>query len=194
VSRLPVENLRRDGGTQLRVALDAATVEDYAAEMGGGTEFPPVVAFRDGETYWLADGFHRVAAAERSGRTEIDVDVRAGSRRDAIVYAAAANRAHGLRLTNADKRAVVTALIRDTEWSAKSNRDIARHCGVTHPFVAKIRAEVEGGNGYHPTTLAEYEDIIQDGLDRIEALSAKERRTVESIINCFVVECIHESR
>lgn len=43
------------------------------------------------------------------------------------------------RVTHADKRRRVLQLIADEpSWS---NRRIAAHCGVTHPFVAKVRAE-----------------------------------------------------
>jgi hypothetical protein len=31
------------------------------------TAFPPVVVYFDGTDYWLADGFHRLAAWERIG-------------------------------------------------------------------------------------------------------------------------------
>ena len=34
-----------------------------------GAEFPPLIVFFDGATYWLADGFHRYYGAQRS-RTE----------------------------------------------------------------------------------------------------------------------------
>jgi hypothetical protein len=32
-----------------------------------GRNSPPVVVFYDGTSYWLADGFHRVKAAEQAG-------------------------------------------------------------------------------------------------------------------------------
>jgi hypothetical protein len=101
-----------------------------------------VVVFYDGETYWLADGFHRVSAASRAGLTDIPAEVREGGQRDALLHACGANLTHGVRLTILDKRYAVRILLDDTEWSQWSDREIARQCGVSHPFVAKLR---EGG-------------------------------------------------
>jgi hypothetical protein len=48
---------------------------------------------------------------------EIAADVRAGGRRDAILYAVGANAAHGLKRTNRGKRNAVMVLLKDPEWS-----------------------------------------------------------------------------
>ncbi len=61
---IPIKSIRRDGGTQPRVAINQTTVEEYASDMREGASFPPVLLFNDGTDYWLADGFHRVLAAE----------------------------------------------------------------------------------------------------------------------------------
>jgi hypothetical protein len=107
-----------------------------------GAIFPPVVVFYDGNHYWLADGFHRLAAAKQCGRRTLDVTTNEGSRREAILYAAGTNATHGLRRTNADKRKTVGKLLEDKEWQQWSNREIARRCGVTHTFVSKLRREL----------------------------------------------------
>ncbi len=136
--------IRLDDAIQPRCELDRNTVEEYAAELSLGATFPAVVVFRDAEgEHWLADGFHRWHAHRTIGRESIAVDVREGTRRDAMLYAAGANAAHGLRRTNADKRRAVTMLLEDEEWSEWSDREIARRCGVTHPLVARIRASLE---------------------------------------------------
>jgi hypothetical protein len=69
----------------------------------------------------------------------ISADMRQGTRRDAILHAAGANAAHGLRRTNADKRRAVETLLRDEEWSKWSDREIARMCAVSQPLVSQIR-------------------------------------------------------
>lgn len=43
------------------------------------------------------------------------------------------------------KRRAVTRLLDDPEWAAWSDREIATRCGVTHPFVSKLRPS---GNGF----------------------------------------------
>ncbi len=177
MARIAVAALRLDGGTQPRAGLDGNTVGEYAEALAAGAVFPPVVVFHDGADYWLADGFHRVRAAQSAELAEIAADVREGTRRDAALYAAGANATHGLRRTNADKRRAVLTLLEDEEWRGWSDREIARRCGVTHPFVAKLRAEW-GGNDYHApgATLAEHEVILQRGLAEalvvLEALEA----------------------
>ena len=132
--------IRTDGGTQSRAAISEETVADYVEAMSDpNTVFPPVIVYYDGEDYWLADGFHRVAAWGRIGRDGVPADVRQGDRRQAILHSVAANAVHGLRRTNADKRRAVTTLLEDDEWAQWSNREIARRCGVSDLLVADVR-------------------------------------------------------
>lgn len=137
--------IRTDGGTQARAGLNEATVIEYLDAMREGVEFPPVVLFYDGTDYWLADGFHRVEARRRfkeEGRGSIiAADVRQGTRRDAVLYAAGANDDHGLRRSADDKRRAVLCLLEDKEWGAWADRAIARQCRVSPTFVGKVRAE-----------------------------------------------------
>lgn len=140
--RVSLSAIRVDGGTQTRAQIDEATVNDYAESMQAGTVFPAVVVFYDGATYWLADGFHRVAAATQAGLTEISAEVRQGTQRDAILHSVGANAAHGLRRTNADKRRAVERLLRDEEWGRWSDREIARRCAVSNRFVSNMRQQL----------------------------------------------------
>jgi hypothetical protein len=139
---ISVSLLRTDGGTQTRERIDLDTVDAYASEMSEGAEFPPVVVFCDGETYWLADGFHRVAAAKRCGTVKLAVDIRQGDKRAAILFSVGANVSHGLRRTNADKRRAVRVLLGDREWGKRSDRWIAEKCGVSHTLVQGVRAQL----------------------------------------------------
>lgn len=41
-----------------------------------------------------------------------------------------------------DKRRAVETLLRDEEWSKKTDNWIATTCGVSQPFAAKVRVEV----------------------------------------------------
>lgn len=139
-----IDLIRADGGTQSRAQLYDSVVSDYADQIGAGATFPPVVVFFDGASYWLADGFHRHAAHVSLGLTEIDADIRQGTRRDAILFSVGANASHGLRRTNDDKRRAVMVLLNDPEWSKWSDREIARQASVGHQMVAPLRASVTG--------------------------------------------------
>jgi len=146
-TRLPVDQIRMDGGTQSRAMNSPGVIEEYVDAMRDSAVFPPVVVFFDGTNYWLADGFHRVLAALAADVDVLDADIRQGTQRDAVLYACGANSAHRLQRTNADKNRAVRTLLQDGEWSQWSDREIARQCGVTHPFVSKLRQELSG-NGY----------------------------------------------
>lgn len=142
---IELAKIRTDGGTQSRAAINDETVADYAEAMADpNTVFPAVIVYFDGRDYWLADGFHRVAAWERVGRVEVPADVRQGDRRQAILHSCAANASHGLRRTNEDKRRAVMTLLEDDEWASWSDRQIAEKCRVSHPFVAKLRSSLTG--------------------------------------------------
>lgn len=140
---LALEFIAINGGTQSRACLQDSTVDEYAEAMDDGAEFPPILVFYDGEKYWLADGFHRVAAAKKLEWGEITATIRSGTRRDAVLYSVGANATHGLRRTNADKRRAVLTLLGDEEWSQWSNREIAKKCGVSPGFVDKLRVSTE---------------------------------------------------
>jgi hypothetical protein len=131
VSRVELVAIAIDAGTQVRAAINEATVADYAEQMTNGVQFPAIVLFHDGNQYYLADGFHRVMAAKRNDWREIDADVHPGTKTDALWFALGANKANGERLTPADKKhAIVLAL--QTWGAAKSLRSIAAQIGM--PF------------------------------------------------------------
>lgn len=139
--KIPLESIRIDGGTQIRVKINTDVVAEYAELID---KLPPVTVFFDGSHYWLADGFHRYHAAGKAGATMIEADVRKGTVEDARWFAAGANQQHGLRRTNKDKlRAIMEALQMRPELS---NRAIAEHVGVDDKTVAAARDQVRCGN------------------------------------------------
>ena len=131
--------IRCDCGTQTRTAINQVTVEEYTQAMKEGAEFPPMVVFHDGSQYVLADGFHRFMAASRRGYSQFTVEIRRGTKSDALKFALQANATHGLKRTNADKRRSVELAV--AEWPKLSNREIARICAVHHDMVGEVRAD-----------------------------------------------------
>lgn len=138
-----IKTIRIDGGTQSRVELNQETVAEYAQAFTDGAEFPPVVVFFDGASYWLADGFHRYFGALDAGESAIDAEIRTGTQRDAVLYSWGANDKHGLPRSNADKRNIVTAILKDEQGRQWSDNKIAKDFGFSHPFVGNVRRSLE---------------------------------------------------
>ncbi len=143
MEHLDTDMIRMDGGTQPRAKIAEKVVSQYAAAMRSGTEFPPVTVFFDGTDHWLADGFHRVRAAQKAGMGQIAADVRQGTLRDAILFSVSANIAHGVQRAAGDLRRAVLLLLADEEWSQWSNAEIARRCACSESYV---RSLTKGGD------------------------------------------------
>lgn len=143
---LAIDLIRIDGGTQARHQVCDTTVAEYCDLWNSKADFPPLVVFFDGSDYWLADGFHRLLGAKRAERASVPCEIRTGSKRDAILYAVGANRDHGLKRSNADKRKAVGILLGDSEWSGWSDHVIAERAGVSHTFVGSLRKAAAEAN------------------------------------------------
>jgi hypothetical protein len=149
-----IADLQREPELQCRAkGTQRRTVAEYAEAMKAGAVFPAIVVFKDGKgALWLADGFHRVAAAELAGVAELPADVREGDRKAALLHAASANSDHGLRRTLADKRAAVQRLL--AAYPKWSDRKIAEAAKVDHKTVGaarKLLAPTEPAGGEFPT-------------------------------------------
>ena len=131
-----------DSDTQQREKIDPVIVDEYAEAIICGAKFPAVTLFFDGAQYYIADGFHRYWAHKKvTGMLDILADVHDGMKRDARLFSFGVNAAHGLRLTNADKRKSVTGMLADKEWSQWPDDKIAKHCHVTRKYVHQLRTE-----------------------------------------------------
>src|SRR5262245_39484791 len=69
------EVLRCDSDVQPRLALSEAHIREYAALLQEGHQLGTIVVFQDGHDYYLADGFHRVAAAKNIGLEELPAEI-----------------------------------------------------------------------------------------------------------------------
>jgi hypothetical protein len=167
---LQLTEITLDEAVQPRVELDNDHIANYVEDLQKGDKFPPVVVFHDGSAYWLSDGFHRYQAHLKAGLTEIEADIYEGGDRDAIMHAVGSNATHGKRRTNADKRKAVETLLKDDEWGAWSDRQIAEICRVSQPLVGKVRKEMTE-NGYkfsekRMTLNGRVMDVTQIGSNR----------------------------
>ena len=138
---LALDEIRRDGGTQPRAAINLQHVKLLEEQIEDGQQLEPVTIFYDGESYWLADGFHRWHAHHNREEEVIACVIHQGSRRDAVLYSVGANADHkpALPRSRPDKRRAVTTLLNDPEWSTWSDREIARQCRVSDKTVGHLR-------------------------------------------------------
>lgn len=139
---ISLDKIDISAGTQSREKIDERVVAEYADAMKDGAKFPPIKVMFDGLKYYPYDGHHRFLAAKRVNAPCIDCDVTEGTARDAQFASLAANPEHGLQRTAADKRKIVMTMLLDFEWQEWSDRQIASHCRVSHPFVSAIRKEM----------------------------------------------------
>lgn len=136
---LKFSQIRIDGGTQMRVSINQDKVAEYAEKMREEEKFPPIKATFDGTVYWLYNGFHRYFAAQSAGATTIEVEYKPGTMEDAQDLALSANHDNGLPRSNEDKRKSVETAISMERHANKSDREIAKLCKVSVPFVGSIR-------------------------------------------------------
>ncbi|MER5642226.1 transcriptional regulator [Kitasatospora sp. NPDC002227] len=106
------------------------------AELDG--PLPPILVER--HTMRVIDGTHRLLAALAKGQLAIEVEFFDGSSADAFLKSVEANVAHGLPLSQADRRAAAERIV--TSHPHLSDRAIARTAGLGAKAVAAIRRRV----------------------------------------------------
>jgi len=126
---------------QARAGTDDKTIAEYAEAFTEGAKFPAATVFHDGKRYFLADGFHRYFGAQKAGLADILCDIKSGTRADALWFAAGANKTHGLKRSNLDKRHAVELALR--EKPGMTDNAIAKHVGVSFPLVQEIRSHLQ---------------------------------------------------
>lgn len=137
--KVAIESIRIDGGTQMRERINTDAVADYAEAYSNNAKMPPLDVFFDGKEYWLGNGFHRYHAVRKIGWKEVDCTIHKGTLREAILFAAGCNETNGLRRSNADKHAAVTALLNDPEWVQNSLEWIADAAKVSVTLVRDLK-------------------------------------------------------
>ena len=142
--RLPIESIKADQKFQLRIGgVNPDVKEDYEEFLRNGVELPPLVVFRDGTTYRLVDGFHRLSALQSVGAEVAVCEVREGGEQAALDYSLfEANRKNGVRLTRADQRNLVRRAVEDARFVEMPSNTLAERLGVAPQTVRKAREEL----------------------------------------------------
>ena len=73
--KLKIDEIRIDGGTQMRDKTHEKVVAGYADRIKAGDQFPALQVYFDGKKYWLAEGFYRRAAHLANGEKTVDCNV-----------------------------------------------------------------------------------------------------------------------
>jgi CRP-like cAMP-binding protein len=144
--------LTLDETLRARSALDEHVCSQWSAKMRAhrdgraidarGQAWPPLLIVSDGDQRWLVDGVHRYEAALLAGLTRFQVIVVRGTYRDAMERSLSANLRSERKRGNDDKRLVVRRALLDETWRALSDARVAELCGVSQPFVSKLRREL----------------------------------------------------
>lgn len=129
------------GATSPRVSGESLKHVQLLAQ--SDTVLPPIIVHR--KTMCVIDGMHRVCAARLRGEREIQARFYDGPEADAFVLAVKVNRAHGLPLSLADRKAAAARII--TSHPQWSDRAIAEVTALSHKTVGAIR---HGLNGKFP--------------------------------------------
>ena len=125
LSLRPADSPRLNGEDKAHIARLAETE----------SPLPPILV--DRRTMRVIDGMHRLMAASLQGRENIDVIFFDGSERDVFLWAVQENIAHGLPLSQADRRAAAERII--ASHPHMSDRAIGHSVGLAAKTVAAIR-------------------------------------------------------
>ena len=154
-----LDDLILDESVWPREGLNEERVQEftelYASD--GMEALPPLVVtdpFGNEQSRSLTDGWHRVEAARRAGLINLlALEQIAETDEDAFLQAVRFSAVSSLPMTRAEKRAAVDRLLR--EHSNLSDRAIAKDAGVSHPYVAARRRELNGVTGNVTTSKEE---------------------------------------
>lgn len=139
--QIEIEKISLDGGTQMRAGISPDTVSEYADHIKDGAEFPPVVVFHDGASYWLADGFHRVNAYKQAGFDVVPVDIRSGNRNDALRFALKANAANGMPRTRDDMRRGYDVICANELCDKSDTKSVKELLGCSNRWAQELTRE-----------------------------------------------------
>jgi len=168
VLTLAVEAIRIDPDINPRVYLDHSAVETYGAlyreREGAEVPLPLLDVFWIDDAYYVADGHHRLAAAQQASLTTLQCRVFKGTRQDAFLHAVSANAGRGVPFQYGDYERMVTRLLTHPDTSALSNRQIARLIGCSHTRVNQIRHGLEA------------QAAVEQALNRVETVSTRAKK------------------
>lgn len=170
LQHVSIRNLRHEKWlkAEMRVRINTRKVRQYASEKKNGAKFPPPVVFVDADgIYWTGDGFHRIQAEDKNGKTSVECNLKAGTLKDAILWNLKANReANGMPFSYGDFTKAVTTILMSPLFKDWNRAKVAEHVGCTLGLVSKIalhklglpkskKAAKDSPTAVDPSTIAE---------------------------------------
>lgn len=143
-----IDQIDRRKDFQVRVTIEADTVDEYAVHLEEGGELDPIHIFESdpapkGEPeklpYYTSDGFHRIESYIKAQRTKIPAIIHTGEEFEALELAIQTNCHHGHVMGHADKRKAVKMALDNAVLRRRSNTALARLCGTSPTFIGKMR-------------------------------------------------------
>ena len=136
-----------DRSLQVRGGVDPDKVEQYRQIMrdngvdGAVGYMDPIMVFfeTDDGPRWIADGFHRIAAAEAEAVAKIPTILRQGNKSKALRFALGENGHHGAQFSNAEKRKAAELAVLDPEVGKLTDQKIAALIGCSPSLVSDAR-------------------------------------------------------
>jgi ParB-like chromosome segregation protein Spo0J len=172
VRTLEVTAIQTDPDINPRVWLNPSAVETYSAlyreHEGDDAPLPLLDVFWIDHAYYVADGHHRLAAAQKASLATLQCRVFRGTRQEAFLHAVRANAGRGVPFHYGDYERIVTRMLTHPDTAALSNREIARRIGCSHTYVNHLRPRLER------------QATVEQALSRVETVSthAKSPKTI----------------
>jgi len=131
--KVALNKIKVDPTVQIRRSNHEPTIRRYEESF---EKLPPVDVFDTPEGMLLADGFHRVAAAERLGLAEVEARVHKGTRAEALEFAVISNTKNADPLTPDERDDGIRRLKQlHPDWPL---RKLADAMSVSHETVSRV--------------------------------------------------------
>jgi hypothetical protein len=136
-----IELIDLSAGTQQR-PLSPDVVTHYQNLRKDGVELPPIELIWDGKLYYVWDGFHRLAVAQKMSETKIRANVEVGNMRRAVFLSFTANSTHGLPRQAGMAGPIIDKMLADPEWGKMPLATIAKHVGCSRQYVFERKSKI----------------------------------------------------
>ncbi len=130
---------------QCRHGINNDAVNRYADHLQEGGNLPNIKVAYDKATgrYILFDGSHTLRAHKKLQLKHIEADVEEGDEDDAVWWAVAQNKAHGLPRNVADREKAILQALSHPRSKDMTEEDLANYVGTSRREIFRVRQKIE---------------------------------------------------